>query len=395
LKILVIDDDPFAAKLLAKQLENLGYEDVTPHHSAPVALESLESGGAAVGLVFLDLQMPEMDGVEFVRHLVRLEYRGSLVLVSGEDSRVVQAAERLARAHHLDILGSLIKPVLPSHLQAVLESDLLRPSSVAKPRRSYAPERLRHAIDHGELVNYYQPKVNMIDGSVQGMEVLVRWRHPEDGLIFPDDFIGLAEEHALIDDLSFEVLRAALDQARTWQQHGISLQMAVNISMQNLRRLQFPEMVLETIERTGLSPSSVMLEITESRLMVDPMMPLDILTRLRLRRIGLAIDDFGTGHSSLTQLRDLPFEELKIDRSFVHGAQGNPVSAAILRASLDMARELGMSSVAEGIEDRADWDYLRRAGCDVAQGYFVGRPMPAEDVPKWMEAWAQRRLELC
>jgi EAL domain-containing protein (putative c-di-GMP-specific phosphodiesterase class I) len=394
LKILVIDDDPFACKILARQLELLGYEDVIPHQEAPVALETLERNRDVVGLVFLDLQMPEMDGVEFVRHLVRIQYGGALVLVSGEDSRVVQAAERLAKAHRLDILGALSKPVNQSSLQEVLESDLLRTSPASRQLRQYEPARIAQAIEQRELINHYQPKVSLIDGTVVGVEVLVRWRHPDDGLVYPDEFIGVAEESDLIDALTFEVLRSALEQASAWRKQGVDLQVAVNMSMENLRSLALPEKVLEAVEREGLPPAQLMLEVTESRLMVDAMAALDILTRLRLKRVGLAIDDFGTGHSSLTQLRDLPFQELKVDRGFVHGARDNPVAAAILRASLEMAKQLGMQSVAEGIEDKSDWDYLRQHDCDVGQGYFIGRPMPSAKFEEWLAAWAQRRAEL-
>jgi len=394
LKILVIDDDPFACKILARQLELLGYEDVVPHQVARLALETLERNLDAVGLVFLDLQMPEMDGVEFVRHLVRIQYGGALILVSGEDSRVVQAAERLAKVHRLDILGALSKPVVQSSLQEVLESDLLRTSPASRQLRQYEPARIAQAIEHRELINHYQPKVSMIDGTVVGVEALVRWRHPDDGLVFPDEFIGVAEESDLIDALSFEVLHSALEQVGVWRKQSIDLQVAVNVSMKNLHNLMFPERVIEAVEREGLSPSQLVLEVTESRLMVDAMMPLDILTRLRLKRVGLAIDDFGTGHSSLMQLRDLPFQELKIDRGFVHGAHDSPVAAAILKASLEMAKQLRMQSVAEGIEDRSDWDYLRQHDCAVGQGYFIGRPMPPAKLEEWLGAWAQRRAEL-
>lgn len=148
------------------------------------------------------------------------------------------------------------------------------------------------------------------------------------------------------------------------------------------------------MKKAGIPPSSMVLEVTESRLMKDPLVPLDILTRLRLKHIRLSIDDFGTGHSSLAQLRDIPFDELKVDRGFVHGAHCHAPLRAILEASLGMARQLGMKTVAEGVEDRLDWDFLRTAGCDLAQGYFIAKPMPAERIVDWMPEWGSRRHEL-
>jgi len=388
MKILLVDDEPFALKLLARQLANLGFVDVVPHEHAADALALLEFGNEAFGLILCDLQMPGMDGVEFIRQLVRIGYDGGLVLVSGEDERVLQTAEKLSKAHRLNVLGSLHKPVSPEQLQQVLKNHPLRTSArLHAAHKTYAPEELRRAIADGELVNYYQPKVDIASGAVTGVETLVRWRHPEDKLVFPDQFIATAEEHGLIDDLTRVVLTNALHQARIWQDAGLHLRVAVNVSMDNLGSLEFPDFVARAAAKAGVSPTSLVLEVTESRLMKDPLAALDILTRLRLKHIGLSIDDFGTGHSSLAQLRDIPFDELKVDRGFVHGACRDASLRAIFEASLGMARQLGMKTVAEGVEDQEDWDFLRAAGCDMAQGYFIAKPMPAADLAGWIAQW--------
>ena len=395
MKILLIDDEPFALKLLARQLANLGFAEVALHERAHDALAALEGAVDAIGLVFCDLQMPQMDGVEFVRHLARVGYAGGLVLVSGEDGRILQTAEKLAKAHRLNVLGTLSKPVSPEQLRRVLDEKLSRAAMVPRAGgKTYDPDELRQAIAGGELVNYYQPKVEIASGMVVGVETLVRWRHPRDGLVFPDQIISMAEEHGLIDDLTRAVLISALHQARLWQEAGLHLHVAVNVSMDNLGTLEFPDWVARAAGEAGVPLTSLVLEVTESRLMKDPLAPLDILTRLRLKRIGLSIDDFGTGHSSLAQLRDIPFDELKVDRGFVHGASRDASLRAIFEASLGMARQLGMKTVAEGVEDRDDWDFLRAAGCDLAQGYFIARPMPAADLPGWMADWESRRREL-
>jgi EAL domain-containing protein (putative c-di-GMP-specific phosphodiesterase class I) len=167
--------------------------------------------------------------------------------------------------------------------------------------------------------------------------------------------------------------------------------MAVNVSMDSLASLDFPDMVLAHVGRAGVEMASLTLEITESRLMRDMRAQLDTLARLRLKRVRLSIDDFGTGHSSLVQLRDVPFNELKLDRSFVTGAADNGSLKAIVAATVAMAGQLGMTSVAEGIESREDWDFLRKLGCDVAQGYFIARPMFGDELPAWAQGWALRR----
>lgn len=393
-KVLIVDDEPFVLKLLMRQLENAGFNDIHAFECAQDALTVIESD-ADVSLVFCDLQMPGMDGVEFVRYLAHAGYQGGLVLVSGEDGRILQTAERLARGHQLKVLGVLHKPVSPDHLQRVLGNHAA--STTAPPRAErtiYAADELQQAIAGGELINYYQPKVDLATGAVVGVEALVRWQHPRDGMVFPDQFVTTAEEHGLIDDLTRSVLCGALRQARAWQGMGLPLQVSVNISMDNLKLLAFPDLVMQAVGEAGIPVTNLILEVTESRLMTNPLASLDILTRLRLKRLGLSIDDFGTGHSSLAQLRDIPFDELKIDQSFVHGACDRPSVKAIFDASLEMARQLNMKSVAEGVEDQRDWDFLRSSGCDLAQGYFIARPMPGAELPAWIAGWQSRYLDL-
>lgn len=394
-RVLVVDDEPFELKLLARHLGSLGFDKVMAFGCGRDALSLLERAGDTVGLVFCDLQMPQMDGVEFVRHLARIGYAGRVVLLSGEDSRILQSAQKVAQAYKLQVVGTAHKPVLPDQLRQILDGKLngaIAPLGLA--REAYGSEALRQAITNGELVNYYQPKVELASGAVTGMEALVRWRHPRHGLVFPDQFIGTAEVHGLIHELTRAVLVAGLSEVRRWQDAGQSLQVAVNVSMDNLAALAFPDFIVHEAGAAGVDASNLVLEVTESRLMKNPCAVLDILTRLRLKHIGLSIDDFGVGYSSLAQLRDIPFNELKLDRSFVHGAWRDESLRAIVEASLGLARRLGMRTVAEGVEDRADWDFLRAAGCDQAQGYFIGKPMSASGLAGWMREWSRRQGQL-
>ena len=186
---------------------------------------------------------------------------------------------------------------------------------------------------------------------------------------------------------------SALRHCRQWLDAGVHLHVAVNVSMLSLTAMDFPDIVNALVAEAGVPTSSLVLEVTESKLMHDPLSSLDILTRLRLKGIGVSIDDFGTGHSSLAQLRDLPFSELKIDRGFVHGAWHDASLKAIFDASLNMALQLGITTVAEGVEDRADWNFLRTAKCDTAQGYFIAKPMSAAELsPNWIADWEDRDL---
>jgi EAL domain-containing protein (putative c-di-GMP-specific phosphodiesterase class I)/CheY-like chemotaxis protein len=391
IRILVLDDDPFALRMLTHLLVGQSFPRVVTCENGRAALEWVDRPEGSPDLILCDLNMPEMDGVEFVRKLVDHRYTGSLILVSGEDERVLKTAEKLVTAHRIPLLGHLHKPVTPEGLAAMLGRWI--PPSQAQPRaqKVYGADELRAALTNGELVNFYQPKVAVATARVVGVETLVRWRHPVDGMVFPDQFIGVAEGHGLIDDLTRAVLAGALAQARVWQEAGLALRVAVNVSMDNLASLDFVDFVVGLAAEAGVPPQEVVLEVTESRLMGDLRAPLEVLTRLRLRRFHLSIDDFGTGHSSLAQLRDIPFDELKIDQSFVHGAWSDDTVRAMYDASLGLAHQLGMEVVAEGVEDGADWDFLRRTGCHLAQGYFIARPMPAAELPGWIRTWNERQ----
>lgn len=388
MRIVLIDDEAFALRLLERQLANLGFTDVRSYTRARHALDALDTFEAEI--IFCDLQMPEMDGVELVRHLARVEYAGRLILVSGEDRQILKTVVELARAHRLDVAGSLQKPVTPDQLRDALDRQSSGKIAATDTKKGYAPDELASAIGNGQMIDYYQPKVDIGSGTVVGVEALARWQHPIDGVLPPAHFIDAAEEHNLIDDLTRAMLILAFRRARMWKEAGLTLSVAVNVSMDSLCRLDFPEWVAEIAEKEGVPLSTLVLEVTEGKLMKNPLAALDVLTRLRLKHVGLSIDDFGTGYSSFAQLRNVPFTELKIDRSFVHGAARDSSLQTIVDASLDIARQLDMKTVAEGVEDRADWDFLRDRACDAAQGYFVAKPLPADDIVDWIGNWETR-----
>ncbi len=295
----------------------------------------------------------------------------------------------------MTILGALEKPPRPDELRELLEFWRRRTTASAPaPALVITHGEIEQAVTRREWVLHYQPKVSLLSGDLLGMEALVRWNHPTHGLVFPDNFIGMAEECGAIDALTEWVLRAAVDRLAQWIAEGLALQIAVNVSMDNLRTPGFADRAGRVVRDAGMSPSNVTFEITESQAMSPSPAPLESLVRLRLQRFKLSIDDFGTGHSSLAQLRDVPFTELKIDRGFVHGARGNQIIRPMLEGSVGIAKRLGLVSVAEGVETQQDWDFLREIECDVAQGYFIGRPMHPNHLPEWIADWHVRQKHL-
>jgi diguanylate cyclase (GGDEF)-like protein len=239
---------------------------------------------------------------------------------------------------------------------------------------------LRRAIESAELVVHFQPKAELESGRISGVEALVRWQHPTRGFIPPDEFIPIAERTGLIKPLSGYVLRAAVGQCARWAADGIHLHVAVNLTIPDLLDLELPDVIAALLEEHGLDPAQLELEITESTILADPARVRHNLDRLHELGVRLAIDDFGTGYSSLGYLKQLPVHTIKIDRSFVMDMLDSPSDAAIVRATIELAGNLGLSVVAEGVETQAMWDALREQGCTLAQGYLISKPASAEDL---------------
>lgn len=392
-RILVLDDEPAMSTLIAFVLRNLGFANVVQCDNGLSALE-LVDGATRPDLILLDLNMPGMDGMEFVRRLVERNYAGNLILVSGEDAKVLHVVETLIRAHRITVVGRIEKPFNRETMDGIMERALRSLCNPPKSRKTYEADSVRAAIEQGELVNFYQPVVAVATAAFIGVETLVRWRHPEDGLVYPDQFIAVAEQNGLIDSLSRLVLHNALNQASKWRDAGTPLRIAINLSIENLLSTDFVDFVTQEAARVEIAPSEISFEVIQNRLMHDLRVPLEVLARLRMKRFRLTIDDFGTGQATLRQLRDIPFDELKIDRTFVHGAAQDSTAKAIYDASMTLGKQLGMTVVAEGVETRQDWEMLRQTQCDFAQGYFIGRPMSAADLTHWMEEWPVRRYSV-
>ncbi len=303
----------------------------------------------------------------------------------------------------LEVGASIGIAVFPDHGQE--PDDLMRRADVsmyvAKAARGafaiYSPEQdrytkerlalvadLRRAIETGQIDLHYQPKLDLARARVIGVEALARWSHPERGAVPPDVFVPLAEHAGLIRDLTSHVIESALLQCRAWRDAGITLPVAVNLSVRDLIDAALPDEIVGLLERYGLEPAMLELEITESTVMDQPGRAIDVLDSLSRIGLPLAIDDFGTGYSSLAYLQRLPVRELKIDRSFVMGLRTNDNDDEIVRSTIDLAHNLGLSVVAEGVEDRESVERLTEMGCDVAQGYYIARPMPAADLEGWL-----------
>jgi len=253
------------------------------------------------------------------------------------------------------------------------------------PQRLTLMGELSYAIDNDELSLYYQPKVSLKTERIVGVEALVRWQHPQRGLIVPDQFIPLAEKTGAIQRLTLWVLKTAIRQSAVWRRAGFDLKVAVNLSVRNLLEASFPNRVISLLKDDGMAANGLTLEITESALMADPAKARKVLILLSHHGIRFSIDDFGTGYSSLAYLKHLPVSEIKIDKIFVSTLMTDADNSTIVRSTIDLGRNLGLSVVAEGVEDQQTWERLGAMGCDEAQGYYMSRPLPAEQVERWLK----------
>ena len=377
-RLLIVDDEPDVAEFLAEVGRQCGY-DV----SKMCVLQEIQQALAErpPQVVTLDLQMPNLDGVQMLRYLADQKVKAGILLISGTDARVRSTSLRLGTELGLNMLGTLQKPVHIKELEAFLQR--------AIPNVAFTPERLKQAIENNELIVHYQPKVQLQKGAgqVTGVEALMRWQHPQRGLVPPVEFIALAESAGLMGPLTERVFAIAISDQQSWRSAGLNLTMAVNFSPELLTDLDLPDTMARQVGKCNGDASRVTIEITESGTMRNIARSMDILTRLRLKGFALSMDDFGTGFSSLVQLYRLPFNEIKIDKSFVMEFESNPEAETIVRITIDLARNLGLSVCAEGVETESAYRRLGELGCHLAQGYFMSKPIPAAAIPDWVRKW--------
>jgi EAL domain-containing protein (putative c-di-GMP-specific phosphodiesterase class I)/AmiR/NasT family two-component response regulator len=394
--VLLVDDSAAQRAYAVALCQELGIAEIREASNGQEALALLASLATAPDLLIIDLEMPTMDGPELLTRLRELGVESPIIVASSRERSLLHSVQDMGGGMGLCLLGALQKPL---RLEAL--TDMLRNwSSVVDKRKQAArklpvdPEDLSAGLDRGEIVVHYQPQVSVHTGEVHGVEALARWNHPTLGLVHPDHFIPMAEEHGLIHKLTLQVMNAAMLQTAMWNAQGMDLSIAINLSPLLLDRPDLLQEISSLQQVYDLRAERVVLEITETSLLRELSVALAVLTRLRLRGFGLSLDDYGTGFSSMQQLARIPFTELKIDRSFVHGVHERESVQVMLRSALEMAKRLGLNTVAEGVESVEDLWLLQEYGCTFVQGWLMGKAMPAAELADWTKGHAQRRQEL-
>lgn len=378
LNILVVEDDDFQRRLVVEMLNSL---DVRSIHEAGNGKEAIEvirdKSGRPVDIVLCDLNMPEMDGLEFLRHLGQGHHNVAIVIVSALDSKLLLSAGKMTKMHGIKLLGIIEKPIMLGQIKELLEKFKRAESKWKQPEATvqFELEEILQGIREKQFEPFFQPKVDLKTGRVVGAEALARWIHPQHGVVSPYAFIPVLEQSGNIDALTFLMLEKSAAAAHVLQDTCRAITISVNLSLVSLDDPALADRITGIVRGEGVEPESIVLEITESAAMTDVAHALENLARLCMNGFSLSIDDYGTGYSSLQQLTRIPFSELKIDQSFIKDFSDNEASRIIVESSIEMARKLEIKSVAEGVETQQDWNALKAAGCNVAQGYFIARPM--------------------
>jgi len=385
---LVVEDQDFERAALVQLLVVLGASHVVEAVDGSQALEILQRSSARTDVVISDLDMPGMDGMEFIRHIGEAGLSVAMILTSAHAPSLLASVGIMTEAYGINLLGTIEKPVTATRLTALIglykAPVAARPST---PELSISEADIFAALAARLFEPLFQPKVELASGAVTGAEALARWYHPERGIVSPYAFIPTLEANRRIDELTWIMLEKSAAACRDWRAAGLDTNVSVNLSLVSLTHVGLADRITSLVEGQNLAPRHMILEVTETIAMTDIARALENLARLRIRGFGISIDDYGTGYSSLQQLSRIPFTELKIDQSFVLGAHAQASRRVILESSLDIARKLGLKSVAEGVETRAEWDLLKSLGCDVAQGYFIARPMAANQLAQWVSDW--------
>jgi EAL domain-containing protein (putative c-di-GMP-specific phosphodiesterase class I)/FixJ family two-component response regulator len=388
--LLIIDDSALQREFAAELCRDIGIESI--RHAAN-GFEAMEILGrdSAIEAIILDLEMPGMDGVQVLHELVRLKLDPAVVVASSRESVLLNVVESMGKSLGLRLLGVLQKPVTLEQLAGSLgrySAITIRDEQQSElPRGPELSEvDVQQALLHGEFISYFQPKVALFDGRLCGVEALIRWQHPQHGLLAPAAFIEMVESSQYISPVTLHMLDISLQYCKVWHAAGLPLCFSINVSSRSLADAQLADAIIDRVGASGIAPGFVILEITESAIMTDLSIALGTLARLRLKGFGISIDDYGTGFSCMLQLSRVPCTELKIDRAFVNGASTKPHLRIMLESALDIARKLNLKVVAEGMETREDWQLLRELECGEGQGYFVAKPMPGDALLPWWRA---------
>jgi EAL domain-containing protein (putative c-di-GMP-specific phosphodiesterase class I) len=395
--VLVVDDSPVQRMVCCEILRSMGIETLYEAANGVEAMALLKVDDIEPSVMLVDLHMPDMDGIELIQQVANCKPHIAVLIISGTDTMLLDTLGSMVRACKMTMLGALPKPLngatLRDKLLAFQPSALPPPPPPAKVQPTGLD--LKRALRLKQIQPFYQPKVSLKSRQVVGFEALARWCDPLKGVVLPGEFIPIACQQGLLKELTLSLLDSVLTDLNAWNSLGMYPSVAINLAVTLLEDPEFANQIIRSVKHARISPTKILLEITESALMKDQAVALGNIGRLKLNGFGFSIDDYGTGFSSMLQLSHIAFSELKIDRSFVCRVGESEHLCNIVQSALDMGRRLGLTTVAEGVETFEELQILQSMGCDEIQGFFFSGAMPACDVLPWLNDNSARVTRQC
>ncbi len=386
---LVVDDSEAFSEYFRLLLKSFGVKDVICHSSAEESLALLRERKQHIQVIFIDLNMPKVDGLAFIRELEALQFTGHVVVVSGLEASIVRLAEQVSKLRSISLLGSLVKPVQEESLALLLRRAENMEFRAQLPEDVLKKRELKESMLGNNVFTYFQPLVGYASRKVLGFECLCRL-DTRKGVVAPDRFIPVAEKFHLIEELQSCLLENALPRFHYLSQlcENDALRFSFNVSPCQLDNPNFPDLLEQKLEKHQIKKSSVCIEVTEGQSMCTKER-LETFNRLRIHDFAISLDDFGCGFTNLQQLSDFPYTEVKVDRRFCHGIKHDKVSQIIVESLVRISMEKGFGVVAEGVEDGEDLECLVNLGVDSCQGYMFSKPKPFGGIVSWLNAWTK------
>jgi EAL domain-containing protein (putative c-di-GMP-specific phosphodiesterase class I)/ActR/RegA family two-component response regulator len=385
LNVLVVDDSNVQRNHVMNMCLEQGVTSVVGAINGVDAIDKLQE--STFDLVFIDLEMPIMDGVELSRKIAKEKLAKSVIILSSKDPSLISSIGTMAESDGLNVLGTFKKPMQIKDL----ENSLNRLTSHGKANESHkiynrlVIDDLVQGIKEQQITLFYQPKLTCKGLLLKGVEALARWNHPKLGFVSPVEFITAAEEFGIISELTHYLFDIALKQKVQWRDHGVNFHLAFNLSPLSLADNDLADKISHQVERHQIEPKEIVLEVTENAICGEISTAIETLAKLRLKGFKLAIDDYGTGFANAQQLSRVPATELKLDRILVDNVATRPQQLAILKSTVNLAKDLGLNTVAEGVENFDDFKLLFKLNVDLVQGYYFAKPMDAQTLVHWLQ----------
>lgn len=384
--IVIIDDDKFSLSTMNLLLKEIGIKNIIEFDEPTEAIKYITEYKNKIDIIFCDLQMPNIDGIQMIRLLSSIKYSGNIIPFSSEKLTFLRKTVELAKNLNLNVSGFMKKPVTIALLKKLIhryEGKVISSNLYKNSGLEFSKEDMKEALEKKQFELYYQPQIFSKNNNIYGFESLGRWAHPHKGIISPFSYISLLERYNLIDDYTFMMFEKLVNQLLIWQSKGYTLELSINLSPHSLKNNKLPEILESIANKYNILNQNITIEITETSYI--SLAEQEVLARLYLKGFPLSLDDFGTGYASMEALKNCIYDEIKIDRTFVNGASKDKSMQYILNSIITLANRLQLKIIAEGVETTDDVNYAIKSGCHILQGYYYSKPMNVSDCDAWLK----------